>query len=67
MLGRETLHPLPHDRENAGIFLIEYSGLERMAAAANDTGVSGVSLITPPQDAPASPDQSDYLDRSIIT
>ena len=39
--------------------------LERMAAAANDTGVLGVSLIAPPQDAPTSPDQSDYLGRSI--
>jgi len=35
-----------------------------MAAAANNLGMLGVSLITPQQDAPFQ-DRSDYLDRSI--
>jgi len=53
--GRRPLPPLPRDRE-----MLEYLdkifklGVQ-MAAAANNLGVLGVSLIYPQQDAPAPP------------
>ena len=54
--GKKPLPSLPRDRETLEYFdKIFWLGAQ-MAAAANNLGVLGVSLITPP---------SDYLDRSI--
>jgi len=65
--GRRPLPPLPRDRE-----MLEYLdkifklGVQ-MAAAANNLGVLGVSLIPHQQDTPAPPseDGSDYSDRCV--
>jgi len=64
----EGKKPLPpRDRETLEYLDKIFRLGAQMAAADNNLGVLGVSLITPQQDAPASPSQdlSDYLDRCI--
>ena len=65
--GKKPLPPLSRDRETLEYLDKIFRLGAQMAAAANNLGVLGVSLITPQQDAPASPSQdlSDYLDRCI--
>ena len=65
--GKKPLPLLPRDREALEYLDKMFRLGSQMAAAANNLGVLGVSLITPRADAPALPSQDgeDYPDRCI--
>ena len=65
--GKRPLPPLPRDRDTLEYLDKMFKLGTQMAAAANNLGVLGVSLITPQAAAPAllSQDGSDYPDRTI--